>query len=124
MLIGVGRPGLSRGLIEDVRDALEGSLWYMRTEGGRYRFTTEPNLNKVVLEREGAIGEDRIEALLREAVAAVAPSTSELRVEPRIEGSTDLPDSQQLVLGVLDFGMPIGGDANDETLRVTREVLE
>lgn len=124
MLIGVGRPGLSRGLIEDVRDALEGSLWYMRTEGGRYRFTTEPNLNKVILERESAIGEDRIEALLREAVAAVAPSTSELRVEPRIEGSTDLPDSQQLVLGVLDFGMPIGGDANDETLRVAREVLE
>jgi hypothetical protein len=37
MLLGVGRPGLSRGLIEDVRDALEGSLWYMRLEGGRYR---------------------------------------------------------------------------------------
>jgi hypothetical protein len=26
MLIGVGRPGLSRGVIDDVRDALEGSL--------------------------------------------------------------------------------------------------
>jgi hypothetical protein len=51
MLLGVGRPGLSRGLIEDVRDTLEASLWYMRLEGGRYRFTTEPNLNKVVLER-------------------------------------------------------------------------
>ena len=36
MLLGVGRPGLSRGLIEDVRDALEGSLWYMRPGGGRY----------------------------------------------------------------------------------------
>ena len=35
----------------------------MRLEGGRYRFTTEPNLNKVVLEREGAISEDRIESL-------------------------------------------------------------
>ena len=39
-------------MIEDVRDALESQLWYMRLEGGRYRFTTEPNLNKVVLERE------------------------------------------------------------------------
>src|SRR5262249_51880437 len=68
MLLGVGRPGLSRGLIEDVRDTLEGSLWYMRLEGGRYRFTTEPNLNKVVLEREGAIGEDRIEVLLHDAI--------------------------------------------------------
>ena len=74
MLLGVGRPGLSRGLIEDVRDALEGSLWYMRLEGGRYRFTTEPNLNKVVLEREGAISDDRIEALLHDAIGTVAPS--------------------------------------------------
>ena len=115
MLIGVGRPGLSRGLIEDVRDALEGSLWYMRLEGGRYRFTTEPNLNKVVLEREGAISEDRIEALLREAIGTVAPSTPELRVEPRVEASADLPDNQQLVLGILDFGLRVGGDASEAT---------
>ena len=39
----------------DVRDALESTLWYMRLEGGRYRFTSEPNLNKVVLERLPAL---------------------------------------------------------------------
>ena len=61
-------------MIEDVRDALESQLWYMRLEGGRYRFTTEPNLNKVVLEREAAIGEDRIVALLRESLSQVAPT--------------------------------------------------
>ena len=92
LLLGVGRPGLSRGLIEDVRDALEAPLWYMRLEGGRYRFTTEPNLNKVVLEREGAIGDDRIETLLRDAIAKVAPAAPELRVEPRVHASADLPD--------------------------------
>ena len=124
MLLGVGRPGLSRGLIEDVRDTLESALWYMRLEGGRYRFTTEPNLNKVVLEREGAVGEDRIEALLREAVNAIAPSSQELRIEPRVEGSADLPDNQQLILGVLDFSRRIGGGATEETLRAAREVLE
>jgi hypothetical protein len=124
MIIGVGRPGLSRGLIDDVRDALESALWYMRLEGGRYRFTTEPNLNKVVLEREGAVGDDRIETLLREAIGTVGPSSSELRVEPRIAGSADLPDNQQLTLGVLDFSYRIGGDMTDETLRLAREVLE
>lgn len=124
MLVGVGRPGLSRGLIEDVRDSLESSLWFMRLEGGRYRFTTEPNLNKVVLEREGAIGEDRIEALLREALGTVAPTSAELRVEPRVEGSGDLPDNQGLVLGVLDFDLRVGGDGTEEALRVAREVLD
>ena len=124
MLIGVGRPGLSRGLIDDVRDTLESALWYMRLEGGRYRFTTEPNLNKVVLEREGAIGEDRIEVLLREVIGTVAPGSADLRVEPRIAGSADLPDNQQLVLGVLDFANRVAGDSGEETLRLAQEILE
>jgi hypothetical protein len=124
LLIGVGRPGLSRGLIEDVRDALESSLWYMRLEGGRYRFTTEPNLNKVILERESAITDDRIETLLRDALGTVAPSTHELRVEPRITSSADLSDGQQLTLGILDFGYRIGGEATAETMRAAQEILE
>ena len=124
MLIGVGRPGLSRGLIEDVRDALEASLWYMRLEGGRYRFTTEPNLNKVILERESAISDDRIETLLREAIGTVAPSSAELRVEPRVEASADLSDKQQLTLGILDFGLRVGAEASAATMRSAQEILE
>jgi hypothetical protein len=124
MLVGVGRPGLSRGLIEDVRDALEASLWYMRLEGGRYRFTTEPNLNKVILEREGAISDDRIETLLREAIGTVAPSSAELRVEPRVEASADLPDNQQLTLGILDFSLRVGAEASAATMRAAQEILE
>jgi hypothetical protein len=124
MLIGVGRPGLSRGLIEDVRDALEASLWYMRLEGGRYRFTTEPNLNKVILEREGAISDDRIETLLREAIGTVAPNSPELRVEPRVETSADLSDRQQLTLGILDFGLRVGAEASAATMRAAQEILE
>jgi hypothetical protein len=124
LLVGVGRPGLSRGLIEDVRDALESSLWYMRLEGGRYRFTTEPNLNKVILERESAITDDRIETLLRDALGTVAPSNNELRVEPRVAASADLSDGQQLTLGILDFGYRIGGEATAETMRTAQEILE
>ena len=124
MLIGVGRPGLSRGLIEDVRDALEASLWYMRLEGGRYRFTTEPNLNKVILERESAISADRIETLLRESIGSVTPSSAELQVEPRVEASADLPDKQQLTLGILDFGLRVGAEASAATMRAAQEILE
>lgn len=107
-----------------MRDALEGSLWYMRLEGGRYRFTTEPNLNKVVLERESAISDDRIEALLHDAITTVAPTTPELRVEPRVRASADVPDRQQLTLGILDLDLRVNGDVTGETLRVAREVLE
>jgi uncharacterized protein len=123
MLLGVARPGLSRGLIDDVRDTLEGALWYMRLEGGRYRFTTEPNLNKVVLERESAIGEDRIEALLQEAIGTVAPSSPVLRVESKVSTSADLPDDAHLTLGLLDFSYRLGGTETSDTLRVAQDIL-
>jgi hypothetical protein len=61
---------------------MESSLWYMRLEGGRYRFTTEPNLNKVVVEREGAISDDQIETLIYEAVNTVGGAGGLLRVVP------------------------------------------
>lgn len=124
MLIGVARPGLSRGLVEDVRDSLESALWYMRLEGGRYRFTTEPNLNKVVLEREGAVTDARIETLLREAVGQEAPTRPAIRVEPRITSSSDLPDTAQLVLGIVDFDHQIAPGRSDDTERFAKEVLE
>jgi len=117
MLVGVGRPnpGLSRGVLDDVRDALAGSLWYMRYEGGRYRFTTEPNLNKVIVEREGAIGDDRILELLREGLATVAPQDGPLRVEIGVSESSDLPDEQRLSVGLLDFDLTIGPERSEET---------
>jgi hypothetical protein len=80
--------------------------------------------HKVILEREGAISEDRIETLLREAISAVAPSSPELRVEPRVETSADLSDNQQLTLGILDFSFRMGGEATATTLRTAQEILE
>ncbi|MFD0782394.1 ATP-binding protein [Micromonospora azadirachtae] len=124
MLLGVGRPGMSRGLIEDVRDTLEGLLWYMRLEGGRYRFTTEPNLNKVVLEREAAIEDRRIEQVLRDTIKKVAPETDEFRVRPWVHDSNDLPDEPRLTLGVLDFEHRINGETTPTTLALARQILE
>jgi hypothetical protein len=125
MLIGVTRPnaGLSRGVLDDVRDALAGSLWYMRYEGGRYRFTTEPNLNKVIVEREGAIGDDRIVELLREATNRVAPQTPPFRVQTNVADSTDLTDEPRLTIGVLTPDLTVGPDFGAETNRVADAIL-
>ena len=123
MLVGVGRPSLSRGLIDDVRDTLEGLLWYMRLESGRYRFTTKPNLNRIIVGREHTISEERIESLLRETIAAVAQGDPILRVRDWVTESADLRDEQQLTLGVLDFGHAIGGESTDETKRIAYHIL-
>ncbi len=110
MLIGVGRPGLSRGILDDVRDALAGSLWYMRHEGGRYRFTTEPNLNKIIVEQEGAVSDGRILQLLREATVAAAPALAPFRVETNIADTMDIADEPRLTLGVLNTELTADGD--------------
>lgn len=60
---------------------------------GRYRFTIEPNLNKVVLERAAGIGEDRIVSLLREPINRVTPDLAPLRSVPWVHDSTVAPAS-------------------------------
>ena len=110
LLVGVGRPGLSRGVLDDLRDALEGSLWYMRYERGRYRFTTEPNLNKVIVEHEGAVASSRVLQLVREAVADAAPTLQPFRVIPHVAESMDIPDEPRLALGILDSELTVDGD--------------
>ena len=125
MLIGVTRPnpGLSRGVLDDVRDSLAGSLWYMRYEGGRYRFTTEPNLNKVIVEREGAIGDDRIVELLRESLTKVAPQTAPFRVETGVTSSGDLADEPRLAVGLLGFDLLIGPEHSASTTSAAEAIL-
>jgi uncharacterized protein len=123
MLVGVGRPGLSRGVIDDVRDALKNAAWYMRYEGGRYRFTTEPNLNRVIVEREGAIGDDRIVELLNVALSKVAPNQAPWRVEHRVDDSSYLPDEARLVLGVLNYQHTIGTGVTASTTGHAQTVL-
>ena len=124
LVLGASRPGLSRGLIEDVRDSLENVLWYMRLEGGRYRFTTEPNLNKVVLEREAAIPDNRVLQGLRDAIRQVSADTAILRAVSWVHDSTDLADEAKLTVGVLDFDHRINGEGTVDTLRYARAILE
>lgn len=123
MLLGVGRPGISRGVIDDVRDAFKNNAWYMRYEGGRYRFTTEPNLNKVIMEREGAIGDEQILLLLNEAMKSVAPATGPFNVALRVSESNDLADEQRLVLGVFEYEHTMGTGVTANTLTHAQAVL-
>jgi hypothetical protein len=110
MLVGAGHPGISRGVLDDVRDALAGSLWYMRHEGGRYRFTTEPNLNKIIVEREGAVSDERIQQLLREAISAKALPLAPFRVETNVTETLDIADEPRLTLGVLNAELTADAD--------------
>ena len=95
----------------------------MRYEGGRYRFTTEPNLNKVIIEREGAIDERRIAELLREATRTAAPQTAPFRVEIGVITGTDLQDEQRLTIGLLDPAYTVGSELTGETTASAEQIV-
>jgi len=123
MFAGVGRPDISRGVIEDIRDALAQTLWYMRYEGGRYRFTTEPNLNKVIIEREGSIDEGKLAEVIREAFSRIAPQVNPFRVEVGVSVPPDIVDEQRLVLGLLDLMYSVGPETSGDTFAKAKEIL-
>ncbi|TDC54863.1 ATP-binding protein [Actinomadura sp. KC345] len=123
MITGVGRPGLSNGVIKDARDALKNTAWYMRYEGGRYRFTTEPNLNKVIVEKESAVPDDVLAALLDEMLQKMAPNQAPWKVVRNVRQSVELPDEPRLVLGLLDSTYRIGSNETAETLAHAKTVL-
>ena len=52
------------------------------SRAARYRFTAEPTLNKVVMEREGAIADARVRQLVREAVGSVATGPRRAQGDP------------------------------------------
>jgi hypothetical protein len=110
---GVGSPRLRLAFLRDeippavVGDALrrlEEELWYLHAENGLYHFTSQANLNRVILEREEAVKEEDIEAELRARLDKLAGS--ELRVTLYPAASGDVPDSRDLKLAVLTSAYP------------------
>ena len=81
------------------------------------------NLNKVVLERESAIGEDRIEALLQEAIGAWRPP-AELKVQPRVRARPTSPTLNSSCSAFWTSTSVIGGVCRRGTLRAATEILE
>jgi predicted AAA+ superfamily ATPase len=46
------REGIPSALVGDTLKRLEAELWYLHVEGGSYWFSSQPNLNRILVERE------------------------------------------------------------------------
>src|SRR6266487_335855 len=69
--LAVLRPGLEPAFIPDaiqlLRKPITG-LFYLESEGDRYRFTVTPNLNMILAEREASVNQDEIDKILFDAI--------------------------------------------------------
>lgn len=89
-------------LIGDTLRRLEEALWYLHEEGGFYSFSSQPNLNRVIIEKEEAVREEDIQGEIRKLLQEL--SGRECRVFLWPQSPTDIPDTKDLKLVILSPG--------------------
>ncbi|MCS7017218.1 MAG: DUF499 domain-containing protein [Gemmatales bacterium] len=93
------QPGLPSAIISDALRRLEEELWYLHVEGGLYWFSSQPNLNRVIVEKEEAIKPEEITEAIRESLERLGGNELRCILWPRV--SQDVPDNKELKLVLL-----------------------
>ena len=117
--LAVLREGIQPALVGDALRRLEEELWYLHVEGGVYSFSSQPNLNRVIVEREEAVRDELIIEEIRTRLEKLVGS--ELRVTLWPKPSQDVPDTKELKLAILS---PEHTKQNSTTSALVDELLK
>lgn len=93
------REGIPATIVGDALAKLEEELWYLHSERKQYAFRIQPNLNRVIVDREETISDEKIEEELKSLIRGNAGRAME--VYPWPENSSDVPDNKNLKLAIL-----------------------
>ncbi|MEM4412680.1 MAG: DUF499 domain-containing protein [Candidatus Caldarchaeum sp.] len=93
------RDGLPPAIISDALRRLEETLWYLHEERGTYEFRSQPNLNRILVEKEEAVSQEQITAEMWARLQRLAGTEMRVILWPRT--SQDVPDTRELKLAVL-----------------------
>jgi len=93
------RDGIPSAIVADALRRLEDELWFLHVEGGVYSFSNQPNLNRVIVEKEEAVKDEHIVEEIRFRLEKIAGTEMAVRIWPK--ESQDVPDTKELKLAVL-----------------------
>lgn len=101
--LAVAEPDLDIGNVETALDALSEGCYFLTVEKAGYRFSTKPNLNKLLADRRASIPDAKISERVRIEVEAVFKSEKDKSVGLVLfpSKSGDIPDRAALTLVVL-----------------------
>lgn len=107
--LAVAEPNLDTGNVDQCLEALSDACYFLLGDRNRYRFSFQPNLNKLLADRRASIKPNEVEEKVRAEVQNVfalprghAQSQSiSLDVRPFPQRSTNVPDRPVLTLVVL-----------------------
>ena len=102
------REGIPVTIVGDAVAKLEEELWYFHSERKQYAFRNQPNLNRVILDREETIAEERIEQELKTHVQNNSGKALEVYLWP--ENPSDVPDNKNFKLVILSTNFPYDSD--------------
>ena len=92
------REGISSAIVGDAVGRLENELWYLHKEEGRYYFSAQPNLNRVLLDKQEAVAEEDVVEEIHLRVRATAGKDFPVYLYPQT--SRDIPDNRALKLAL------------------------
>ena len=117
--LAVGKPGLSLGLVEQCLESLADVCYYLGSEFNRYRFSLQPNLNKLLADRRASISalaiRDRVRAEIQRVIAA-GPKLERVYFP---EQTSDVPDRPALTFVVLP---PQLGVSEPSTIQLVQKI--
>lgn len=93
------QPGIPPAIIGDALRRLEDELWYLYVERGTYWFSNQPNLNRIIIEKEEAIKPEYITEEMRLQLEKLV--SKEMKVTLWPQSSQDIPDTRELKLALL-----------------------
>lgn len=99
--LAVAEPGLDIGNVEQCLEALTDSCYYLAAEKNRYRFSFQPNLNKLLADRRASVSAASIEETVRKEIQKVFGTGGGVERIYFPKKSNEVPDRPVLTLGVL-----------------------
>lgn len=96
-----GDPDIDLGNIETALDALTNSCYYLTADRTSYRFSLQPNLNKLLADRKASIDSPGIAEVIRSEIQAVIAQAADIERCFFPQKSNDIPDRAAVSLVVM-----------------------
>jgi len=116
--LAVSEPTLDIGNVETTLDELTRNCYYLNVDKNSYKFGLNPNLNKLLSDRQASIGNNLIDELLKEEITKVFVSKPGIERILFPEQSGQIPDRPQLTVVVLSLDKISGNKATMEFIEL------
>ncbi|WP_457641811.1 ATP-binding protein [Persephonella sp.] len=91
-------------VIGEALEELKNNLYYLQYENGKYFFTNQPNLNRIIITKMENISDEKVEEFEKEILKKfISPTLQDIQQKTYtwIENSQDIPDTPEFKLVIL-----------------------